>query len=204
ELVHQAIVPLKGKANTAAELLDRFLPDGLASWQTTIDKDFVTDVPAPHLRIHLKGTATPNCAPPDADGNGDCSITFTDVGLGVCAPNNARPLIFNDYTIGDPSIAALGTVETFDTHLVHQNKLGSSSLTGSVAIALMGSAQDPTAKIQVVGSGPLLTKKLQDGQDASVQGGAFVNFTVTVNNPHDTDLTNVQVTDTTYFTASGA
>ena len=31
--------------------------------------------------------------------------------------------------------ASLGAVETFDTHLVHQNTLGTSSLTGTVAIA---------------------------------------------------------------------
>ena len=152
ELIHQAIVPVKGKAGTAAELLDRFLPDGLASWQTTIDKNITTDTPAPGLRFHLRGSAAPNCLPPDASGNVECSITFSEVGLGFYAPNNARPLINNDYAIGDPTIAALGAVETFDTHLVHQNTLGTSSLTGTVAIALMGGGQDPTARVQVVGS----------------------------------------------------
>ena len=204
ELIHQAIVPLKGKANTAAELLDRFLPDGVASWQTSIDKDFLTDTPAPKLRFHLRGSMTPNCAPPDASGKVECSITFTDVGLGFYAPNNARPAINNDYAIGDPSIAALGSVDTFDTHIVHQNKVGASPLTGNVTVAFMGGAQDSTARIVVSGGGPVLTKTLQDGQDASVQGGAFVNFTVTVFNPFDTPLQNVQVTDTTYFLARGA
>jgi PKD repeat protein len=204
ELIQQAIVPLKGKANTTAELLDRFLPDGMASWQTAIDKDFVTDTPAPKLRFHIKGSMTPTCAPPDASGKVECSITFTDVGLGFYAPNNVRPAINNDYTIADPSIAALGTVETFDTHIVHQNKVGASPLSGNVTVAFMGGAQDTTARIVVTGGGPVLTKTLQDGQDGSVQGGAFVNFTVTVLNPFDTPLQNVQVTDTTYFLARGA
>ena len=201
ELIHQAIVPLKGKATTTAELLDRFLPDGLASWQATLDKNIYTNTPVPGLRFHLRGSVTPTCAPPDVNGDVDCSITFTDVGLGFYAPNNARPAIANDYAIGDSTIAALGSVDTFDTHIVHQHTVGASPLTGTVAVAFMGGSQDPTARIVVAGSGPVLTKT-RDG-DASVQGGDFVNFTVTVINPFETPLLNVQVTDTEYFTARG-
>jgi hypothetical protein len=200
-VIHSAVVPLKGKANTAAELLDRFLPDGLASWSVAIDKNFFTDVPAPNLRFHLKGTMQPNCAP-DGNGTVNCTIAFSDVGIGFYAPNNLRPLITNDYTLGDASIASIGAVEPFDTHIVHKGKAGVSPLTGEVAIALMGSASDPTAKVLVVENGPVLAKTVEG--DTTVQGGALAHFKVTVSNPFDHELTNVQVTDTVYFTARGA
>ena len=196
----QANVELKGKANTAAELLDRVLPDGLPSWAVRLDKTFVVNVPAPNLRFHLTGSATPSCSGPDATGEVQCVVDFQNVGLGFHVPNNVLG-ITNSYAIAKPAIAALGAVETFDTHIVHQNTSGESALAGHVAITLMGSADDPTARIVVVGDGPVLTKTV-DG-DTTVQGGALVNFTVTVTNPFATPLLNVQVVDSLYFTARG-
>jgi uncharacterized repeat protein (TIGR01451 family) len=197
----QATVELKGKANTAAELLDRVLPDGLSSWAVALDKTFVVNVPAPNLRFHLTGSATPGCSGPDSTGDVQCVVDFQNVGLGFHVPNHVLG-ITNSYAIAKPAIAALGAIETFDTHIVHQNTTGESALAGHVAITLMGSADDPTARIVVVGDGPVLTKTV-DG-DTTVQGGDLVNFTVTVTNPFTTPLLNVQVVDTLYFTARGA
>ena len=105
ELLQQASMPLKGKAASVAELLDRFLPGGLSAWQPAIDTNITINVPAPNLRVHLHGSAASTCTGPDANGDVDCTIAFSDVGLGFYAPNHV-PLIDNTYAIGDSSIAA--------------------------------------------------------------------------------------------------
>jgi hypothetical protein len=228
--IANATIPLTGKAKTTAELLDRFFPDGSASWSTSIDKDFKIDVPAPNLRFHIKGTATSSCTGPDAGGESQCDVAFSNLGLGFYAPNNLRPLITNDYAIGDATIAALGSVDTFDTHIVHQHVAGESPLSAHLTIAGMGSADDTSARIYV-GDGPRLTKVLLDcfkkragiqpdceelapvaqqtnatdvfGQVATVEAGGDVDFRITVSNPFDTPFTNVQVTDNEFFFAQG-
>ncbi|MCU1383320.1 MAG: hypothetical protein JWL71_2017, partial [Acidobacteria bacterium] len=228
--IANATIPLTGKAKTTAELLDRFFPDSSASWSTSIDKDFTIGVPAPNLRFHIKGTATSTCTGPDASGEAQCNVAFSNLSLGFYAPNNLRPLIANDYAIGDATIAALGSADTFDTHIVHQHVGGESPLSAHLAVAGMGSADDTSARIYV-GDGPRLTKVLVDclkkragiqsdcddlapvsqqtnatdvfGQVATVEAGADVDFRVTVSNPFDTPFTNVQVTDNEFFFAQG-
>ena len=152
ELLQQANLPLKGKAGTAAELLDRFLPDGVASWQTAIDKDIITDTPAPNLRFHLQGLHDAELRAARRQRRRRLHDRVQRRRPRLLRAEPCRRSIDNDYAIGDPSIAALGAVDTFDTHLVHQNKAGASPLTGNVAIAFMGGAQDSTARIVVAGT----------------------------------------------------
>ncbi|MEQ1868665.1 MAG: papain-like cysteine protease family protein [Vicinamibacterales bacterium] len=195
--IGQAIIELKGKVNAGAQLLDRFLPDGLASWNVGIDKDFVVNVPAPNLRFHFRGSMTPNCGAPDAAGEVHCFVTFANVGLGFYSPN-----VFNHYTTLDTAIADLGVSEMFDTHIVHQGVVGETPLHVNVSVPFMGHAEDLTAKVLVLDDGPVLLKTVQT--DAYTQAGSLVEFKVTVTNPFDHPLTNVQVTDTLYFTNRGS
>ncbi|MGE5245573.1 MAG: Ig-like domain-containing protein, partial [Betaproteobacteria bacterium] len=205
--VESAQVPLSGKAKTAAELLDRVLPGGLASWSTSIDKDFVVNAPAPNLRFHFKGSVTPSCGDPDAAGEVQCTLSFSQVSLGFYAPNHF-PLFQNTYHVADETLATVGLVEAFDTHLVRQNKLGLSQLTGYVSMPLLGDAKDSTAHVAVVGTGPILTKKLAPDATGQVptivEPATNVAFTITVTNPFDSALTDVQLTDAQYFQKQGS
>jgi hypothetical protein len=194
-------VPLSGKAATAAEILDKFLPGGLTSWSAGMDRNFFTNTPVQGLRFHVRGAMTPICSGPDAAGKMSCSIGFANVGLGFFVPRNVS-LIDHTFTFGTPSVAHEGDVAMFDTHVVRGNTSGESSLSAHVAIAGIGSADDPTARV-VVGDGPILTKQLIGGA-AQIPPGAVLNFAITVTNPFSQPLTGVTVTDTLYFTPIGS
>ncbi len=145
---------------------------------------------------------TPSCSGPDFAGKMSCSIAFSNVGLGFYVPNIFRPLVENDYAFGTPTVAHLGDVEMFDTHIVRGNTTGESSLSGNVSIFGIGAANDPTARV-VVGDGPVLDKKTVSSA-TEAQPGSVVDFVITVSNPFNTPLTGVVVADNLYFRANGA
>ena len=200
-VIATAAVPLSGKAQTVAELLDRFLPDGLASWSAGFDKAFVVDTPVPGLKIRVRGQATPNCSGPDATGKMSCSIALANLGLGFPVPNVFSPLITTGYSLGNTTVAQMGTPALFDTPVIHQGVAGLSTLTGTVSVVGLGSATDSTARV-VVGRGPVIVKQPVVAANAAPPG-SVMDFVITVTNPFADPMPGITVVDTFYYRPPG-
>ncbi len=199
--VAAAALPLTGKAQTAAELLDRFLPGGLTSWSAGIDRTFVVDTPVPGLKFRIRGGVTPGCSGPDASGEMTCTIGLSNVGLGFPVPTVFAPAIAASYTVGNAAVAQVGPSQMFDTHVIHQGVVGESSLTGTVSIPGLGSATDPTARVVV---GRVKIVKQPKVPTSAAPPGSVVDFTITVTNPFADPAPGVTVVDTFYFRPPGA
>ena len=133
-------VTLKGRAKTAVGLLDRFLPRGLASWNTALNKDLCVGQPDPsapqNVRLHFEGRVTFDTSGCTQSGEDvTCSVTLSTLKLGSHLPNPAFPWAFpsnlissvvrNTYTTRDGTIAVVGQKsDPFDIHIVHRGKVG--------------------------------------------------------------------------------
>ena len=198
-VIAQSSASLTGRAKSIASFMDGLLPGGLAAWEAGLDKTFVVDTPFGNaLKFHVRGKVTPGCT--KVDDKVSCAATFTDVGIGFYMPN-LIPFVDNIYTIADPTIAAVGDIAAFDTHIEHQHTIGETPMTGTARIPPLGSKADPTAKVIVV-DGLLLTKEVAGGHTA-VRVGANVGFEITVTNPLEVPV-NVQLTDRLFFQSDSA
>jgi hypothetical protein len=104
------------------------------------------------------------------------TVQFNDFRLAFDVPHDEAPDVTVGYTVADSSIVALGARDRFEQHLVHQNKGGHTTVSGTVTIAGLGSATGQAAVIvsdvpQLPGGPVILELALSPQQDWNDSAG---------------------------------
>jgi hypothetical protein len=168
-----------------------------------VGADFYLPVPSTTQKFHVRGHLTPACS--QTGDETSCTLTFDNVGLGFYVPNLSsipsvlRPLQ-NEYVISDQTIARLGRIETFDTHLVRGTIAGESPLVNTVSAWLIGSVTDSTAKVRVLAQPP--PPRVEPRVDKELIGWDAVTrvatYRIRITNGLAEAIRDVVIVDTTY------
>jgi hypothetical protein len=115
-------------------------------------------------------------------------------------PNNVAA-ITNKYIVAYSTIGVLGSVESFDTHLVHQGQVGETPITNEVTIPGVGSTVDINPSFVVGGNTdckPCLSKKVI-GKFTAVAPGQTLQFDVFAENKSSDPTADLTLLDTATF-----
>jgi uncharacterized repeat protein (TIGR01451 family) len=121
------------------------------------------------------------------------ALTFQGFQLSFDVPNDEAPQVTNTYAVADTSVVMLGASDTFTQRLVHQNRIGTTSISATVHIDGLGDATGSGQVVVCDCSGPVVVKRLLG--PATVQPGDVVPYDIAVFNTTSSPLGNVIVTD---------